>query len=146
MNRIGETIRNPPHVPVVDPLAADHLAASGFRDPTLRKNLIVSYLTATHKEQSKSTVVAQGGTQATAPDLLPLGRCKAITLRQTPYQAELYPLWPFNNQYKTKISIASCRQGKTLRSVFVGLSCCVQLLTETKSARGSCVTLAGAES
>src|SRR6266481_698126 len=54
MNRIGESIRNPPHVPVVDPLAADHLAASGFRDPTLRKNLIVSYLTAIHKEQSKS--------------------------------------------------------------------------------------------
>src|SRR5260370_41240259 len=76
MNRIGGSIRNPPHVPVVDILAADHLAASGFRYPTFGKDFLAFYNASIHEEQSKPTIVTQGGTQATSPNLLPVGRFK----------------------------------------------------------------------
>src|SRR5438309_9834427 len=76
MNGIGGSIWNPPHVPVVDLLATDYLARSGFADPTFRKNLLLSHKTMIHHEQPKTTIIAQGGTQAASADLLTVRRFK----------------------------------------------------------------------
>src|ERR1700686_559237 len=76
MNGIGGSIWNPPHVPVVDLLATDYLASSGFADPTFRKNLLPSHNTLIHHEQPKTAIVTQGGTQAASADLLTVRRFK----------------------------------------------------------------------
>src|SRR5579864_2655259 len=60
MNRIWR-IWNPPHVSVVDLLASDDLAGSGFVEPPFGKNLFLFHPAVIHSEQPKATIVAQGG-------------------------------------------------------------------------------------